>query len=314
MQMWSLAQLSECQSQNKYQGPNKPDQKGVTMDFINNRWVQVALLFALSFLLREDLIVLLAAIAIFIPAVRDFLRLDHLSTLLGSGGMKAPDPKPEPKPRPTQEAQPASVSSESESSDSAGSDPIATSPATVAMQMSETTDNPFVIGILPSFLYSAIEDDLTDEDYPTMRPEICAKAFEKAHEFLNEFLYRFDSAGPFADYLIADQDETDFYSLEDGIKNGKIKDISSAIMYFYLTEPMDEYEVNDYFLAMDEYGFYAYFKNSNDQLITQGYDFGEYDTGFFAADDFGHDVGDYIDKSHQPAAGMEAAAAKFSGR
>ena len=35
---------------------------------------------------------------------------------------------------------------------------------------------------------------------------------------------------------------------------------------------------------MDDYGFYAIFP-SNGELIEQGYDYGEYDTGYFNMDD-----------------------------
>lgn len=50
-----------------------------------------------------------------------------------------------------------------------------------------------------------------------------------------------------------------------------------------LTKEVPTEIMNALFLDMDEYGFYATFEN-DDEIIQQGYDYGEYDTGYFSHD------------------------------
>ena len=50
---------------------------------------------------------------------------------------------------------------------------------------------------------------------------------------------------------------------------------------------------------MSDYGFYASYQNYEGEIITQGYDYGEYDTGYFAANR-GDDQKEYISDKNNP--------------
>ena len=50
---------------------------------------------------------------------------------------------------------------------------------------------------------------------------------------------------------------------------------------------------------MSNYGFYASYQNYQGEIITQGYDEGEYDTGYFAANS-GDAQKEYISDKNNP--------------
>ena len=58
-------------------------------------------------------------------------------------------------------------------------------------------------------------------------------------------------------------------------------------------------ELNKIFFNMSDYGFYASYQNYQGEIITQGYDEGEYDTGYFAANR-GDDQKEYISDKNNP--------------
>ena len=53
---------------------------------------------------------------------------------------------------------------------------------------------------------------------------------------------------------------------------------------------------------MSDYGFYASYQNYEGEIITQGYDEGEYDTGYFAANvgNWDLDPKEYISDKNNP--------------
>ena len=51
---------------------------------------------------------------------------------------------------------------------------------------------------------------------------------------------------------------------------------------------------------MSDYGFYASYQNYEGEIITQGYDYGEYDTGYFAPSALPGDVDEYISDKNNP--------------
>ncbi|MDP6527720.1 MAG: hypothetical protein QF858_02480 [Candidatus Pacebacteria bacterium] len=64
----------------------------------------------------------------------------------------------------------------------------------------------------------------------------------------------------------------------------ELGDYDETRIYILLINEISADDLNGVFLSMDDYGFYATFP-SNGELIEQGYDEGEYDTGYFNMDD-----------------------------
>ena len=75
-------------------------------------------------------------------------------------------------------------------------------------------------------------------------------------------------------------DGSNLHELEKWTKNGN--EIDS--IYVLLINEISADDLNGVFLSMNDYGFYAVF-TSDDKLINQGYDRGEYDTGYFNMED-----------------------------
>ena len=66
-----------------------------------------------------------------------------------------------------------------------------------------------------------------------------------------------------------------------------IADYECCILYVVLTKKIPSEELDGLFLDMDLYGFSATFPcfpDEENKLITQGYDEGEYNTGYFSND------------------------------
>ena len=64
----------------------------------------------------------------------------------------------------------------------------------------------------------------------------------------------------------------------------ELGDYDETRIFILLINEISADDLNGVFLSMDDYGFYAQFP-SNGELIEQGYDEGEYDTGYFNMDD-----------------------------
>jgi|TARA_B110000467_G_C18257345_1_gene444169 hypothetical protein len=95
---------------------------------------------------------------------------------------------------------------------------------------------------------------------------------EKAEEFYGEKIAIGEK--------ILISDGSNLHELEKWTKNGN--EIDS--IYVLLINEISADDLNGVFLSMNDYGFYAVF-TSDDKLINQGYDRGEYDTGYFNMED-----------------------------
>ena len=88
--------------------------------------------------------------------------------------------------------------------------------------------------------------------------------------------------------LIRTLEGKNIYELKEGVKKFKtIADYECCILYVVLTKKIPSEELDGLFLDMDLYGFSATFPSfpdEEDKLITQGYDEGEYNTGYFSND------------------------------
>ena len=84
--------------------------------------------------------------------------------------------------------------------------------------------------------------------------------------------------------------------------------VDGFILYLCFDERHDSDVINEEFLSMDDWGFGAYWIDENDQVRSQNYDFGEFDTGYYAALEWGDDESDYLDAAFQPQIGLRKAA------
>ena len=88
--------------------------------------------------------------------------------------------------------------------------------------------------------------------------------------------------------LIRTLEGKNIYELKEGVKKFKtIADYECCILYVVLTKKIPSEELDGLFLDMDLYGFSATFPcfpDEENKLITQGYDEGEYNTGYFSND------------------------------
>ena len=55
-------------------------------------------------------------------------------------------------------------------------------------------------------------------------------------------------------------------------------------------------------------GDLGFWVDENDQVRSQKYDFGEFDTGYYAAAEWGNDETEYLDADFQPLTGLTKAA------
>tara|TARA_B100000427_G_C15265695_1_gene488635 strand:- start:270 stop:713 length:444 start_codon:yes stop_codon:yes gene_type:complete len=72
----------------------------------------------------------------------------------------------------------------------------------------------------------------------------------------------------------------EFSELGNTFKSNNWEDLN---VYILLKTKILGDELNKIFFNMSDYGFYASYQNYEGEIITQGYDEGEYDTGYYAA-------------------------------
>lgn len=111
------------------------------------------------------------------------------------------------------------------------------------------------------------------------------EAYDLIRESLNEFI---DAVKEKFGDNIEDTIYVDFdgklIEYESNIDNNILKDIEEEMtLYMIFTKEIPSDTMDAMFLEMDEYGFGATFENDS-EVITQSYDYGEYDTGYFSND------------------------------
>lgn len=147
--------------------------------------------------------------------------------------------------------------------------------------------NRSVIRLTIGFVFSAFEDDY-DYDQEVSGEDLSVSALNLIEKFI--FTIKEQVGGYLEDkVLISTLDEgEDIYELKEGVKKFKtIGNYDSCRLYVVLTKNIPSEELDGLFLDMDLYGFSATFPcfpDEENKLITQGYDEGEYDTGYFSND------------------------------
>lgn len=140
----------------------------------------------------------------------------------------------------------------------------------------------YLIKISPSFLFTKIHnwenDEGLDKDYnPTQKAiDYCD---DRMKDFIDEFKEKFD--GVIGEKILISYNSEDFHELSE-LRNTFKSNFEDLNVYILLKTKILGEDLNNIFLSMSDYGFYASYPDNEEKIITQGYDEGEYDTGYFA--------------------------------
>ena len=140
----------------------------------------------------------------------------------------------------------------------------------------------YLIKISPSFLFTKIHnwenDEGLDKDYnPTQKAiDYCVDLMK---DFIDEFKEKFD--GVIGEKILISYNSEDFHELSQ-LGNTFKSNFEDLNVYILLKTKILGEDLNNIFLSMSDYGFYASYPDNEEKIITQGYDEGEYDTGYFA--------------------------------
>ena len=124
------------------------------------------------------------------------------------------------------------------------------------------------------------ENDTSDED-DSYTQEAKDFAIGKFKSFVGDLKEKFGSIGE--KILLNIGEVEDFHELDEKANtiDFPIGAFEETRIYILLINEISADDINSSFLFMDDYGFNAVFPN-DDELIGQNYDYGEYDTGYFA--------------------------------
>ena len=160
----------------------------------------------------------------------------------------------------------------------------------------------YLIKISPSFLFTKIHnwenDEGLDKDYnPTQKAiDYCVGRMK---DFIDEFKEKFD--GVIGEKILISYNSENFHELDE-LRNTFKSNFEDLNVYILLKTKILGEDLNNIFLSMSDYGFYASYPDNEEKIITQGYDEGEYDTGYFAGTigDWDCDPEYYISDENNP--------------
>ncbi|MFL2932270.1 MAG: hypothetical protein ACJZ47_05620 [bacterium] len=138
-----------------------------------------------------------------------------------------------------------------------------------------------VVQFMITDVYNELEEqEVSSEDLEATSLKMIEKFVSDIKEQLEGFLE--DTI------LIRTIEGEELFELKEGVKNFKsVDDYDCCYLYLVLTKKIPSEELDGLFLDMDSYGFSATFPcfpDEEDKLVTQGYDYGEYNTGYFSND------------------------------
>jgi len=146
-------------------------------------------------------------------------------------------------------------------------------------------DTRTILKISPRDIFSRIEDNFeefnsfTDEE-DNYLPEIVEFGKELAQELIEDINSKL---GGFVEsrVLVSSYSDDNLFEFEEGISQ---VDFDGLDIYFVMTKEIPQDILNAIFLDVTEYGMSAEFVGEDGDIITQSYDSGEYDTGYFESD------------------------------
>lgn len=162
------------------------------------------------------------------------------------------------------------------------------------VENSDANPDHFVIAVTAmGSIYSRTMDA---DDYSGNIKILRDAALKVCTEMVTEITYRLDG---FVDCLAAKDTNDSSVTLlpySQAIESGAFDDdFESFFLLLRFNNVHDSDFINQEFLAMDEWDFYAHWFDEQDRVRTQGYASGEFDTGYFAAIEWGDDETEYLD-------------------
>jgi len=153
-------------------------------------------------------------------------------------------------------------------------------------------DGKSIIGFTTNTMTFSVGEDMLDSD-DNYLPEFYEIANENISEFLNAIK---EKLGGFINNKIAISIDDQIKEYQEGMLDNSIEDYENILLYVVATKEIPADMLNALFLDMSDYGFYAMFKNNNtDETIIQGYDYGEYDSGYFSNGQEDYYINNYKD-------------------
>ena len=154
------------------------------------------------------------------------------------------------------------------------------------LETSDAKPNHFVIAVTASgSIYSRTMDA---DDYSGNIKILRDSALKASTEIINEIACRLDG---FVDCLAAkttNDSSVNLLPYKQAIESGTFdNDFEEFFLLLRFNNVHGSDFINQEFLAMDEWDFYAHWFDEQYQVRTQGYASGEFDTGYFAAIDWG---------------------------
>lgn len=138
-----------------------------------------------------------------------------------------------------------------------------------------------VIGFSTDNITARVGEEMLDSNDKYL-PEFYELANENISEFLNDIK---EKLGGYIENIVAISIDGDIKEYKDGMLDSSVEDFEEIFLYITLTKEIPADILNALFLDMSDYGFYTIFRNTDtDEDIIQGYDYGEYDTGYFSND------------------------------
>ena len=149
-------------------------------------------------------------------------------------------------------------------------------------KLSQEKGKNYLIKISPSFLFTKIHnwenDEGLDKDYNPTQKAI-DYSVDGMKSFIDEFKEKFD--GVIGEKILISYNSEDFHKLSE-LRNTFKSNFEDLNVYILLKTKILGEDLNNIFLNMSDYGFYASYPDNEEKIITQGYDEGEYDTGYYA--------------------------------
>lgn len=130
-----------------------------------------------------------------------------------------------------------------------------------------------VVRISPTFLWFEVEELIDENEEDGIK-----KADELLKKFISDLSDKFEGNIENS-VLLSSYNSKELYEYDDGI--GKV-DLDGANIDLILTKEIPADIFNSLLLDMDEYSFSAMFPDHEGSIISQSYESGEYDTGYFA--------------------------------
>ncbi len=161
----------------------------------------------------------------------------------------------------------------------------------------EKSEN-YLIKITPTFLEPKLVDNKSLVD---KKNNLTKKGADYCVDIMKSFIdvIKERMNGDVGEKILISYNSEDFHKLSELKNTFKSNHWTSFDVYILLKRKIEGKWLNNIFLNISDYSFVAWYPDYGEKIITQIYDYGEYDTGYFAANS-GDDQKEYISDKNNP--------------